>query len=566
MVESVRDLIFRLIDQSISDEDFQLLQDAIEQDDEVRAEYLRAVCLCESLTEIAAEQPSDHSSPDERIHAETQSVLPAVSQMRLVQIAVAAALLVAVGSVVWWFAESRASRSDNSIAIKQSDGSDSAELVAPKAERTIAGYATLRRAAGVQWAGLSRPYFEGDVLSPGLLKFDHGIVEIDFFCGASIVVEGPAELDLESDWSMRFLQGRLRASVPPAAQGFIVKAADSEIIDLGTEFALEVGADQARLEVIEGEVKLRGGVRDGDHLRTGEEQWLKGNDAAAPSLAELSTSRDVLRRSEDAQRFRFQQWRETLQQSVRDERLIAWYPISNESIERTVRNAANDDGQRDGTLVGPVGRTAGRFGNQSVGLTFDRPGARVRVRIDGEFQAFTFGCWTKINSLDHRYNALFMGDGYENGEPHWQIRDDGRLMFSVMVDDSVEVLHRTRFEPEPVKDAGLHRVYYSKPFWDESMSGQWFHLVAVYDPAGRQVIQYVNGEEVCREEITDRFHVSSLRIGAAEIGNWGQPFRKSPWFAVRHLNGTIDEMVIFNAALGSEEIRLLHEQGKPPGY
>ncbi len=57
-----------------------------------------------------------------------------------------------------------------------------------------------------------------------------------------------------------------------------------------------------------------------------------------------------------------------------------------------------------------------------------------------------------------------------------------------------------------------------------------------------------------------------LRIGPAEIGNWGQPLRTSPWFSVRNLNGTIDELAIFGTALQQDEIQHLYEQGKPLGY
>ena len=127
-------------------------------------------------------------------------------------------------------------------------------------------------------------------------------------------------------------------------------------------------------------------------------------------------------------------------------------------------------------------------------------------------------------------NVMFMGDGYENGEPHWQIRDDGRLMFSVMVDDSQEIRHFSELEQRMVTAAGLHRVYYTEPIWDISKSGKWFHLAAVYDPIGRRVSQYVDGQRVSEQEISDKFHISKLRIGPAEIGNWGQPFRKPPCF------------------------------------
>ena len=53
------------------------------------------------------------------------------------------------------------------------------------------------------------------------------------------------------------------------------------------------------------------------------------------------------------------------------------------------------------------------------------------------------------------------------------------------------------------------------------MSGCWFHVAAVYDPISRRVTQYVNGEQVSNEEIVDKFYISKLRIGPAEIGNWG---------------------------------------------
>lgn len=104
------------------------------------------------------------------------------------------------------------------------------------------------------------------------------------------------------------------------------------------------------------------------------------------------------------------------------------------------------------------------------------------------------------------------------------------------------------------------------PSRDVSMSGQWLHLAAVYDPAGRRVSQYVNGRLVSREDIIDQFPIETLRIGPAEIGNWGQPFRKTPWLSVRNLNGTIDELAIFNAALTDERILSLYEQGKLLGY
>ena len=574
MDDSIRSLIFQAIYQTISAEDFERLQDAIEQSDEVRSGYLTAVRLCESLSEIAGEEESSsrNSEPMTSATGVAGPILRARPDagafgslmrrdLRSPRIITGAAMiLILVGGIAFWFGHKDGARQQN-VIVEHGEAAD--QDFNP--ESVIAGHATLRRSVDVRWAENSNSYREGDVLPAGMLQFDQGVAEIDFFCGATLIVEGPATLNVESDWQVRVASGRLRANVPPAARGFMVMAAGSTIIDLGTEFALDVGAENAHVEVIDGEVELRGGEYDGSHLVTGQSRWLKGS-GNDDSLTGLSTTGDLQRRRGMAQAQRFINWQVHSQQLRADDRLIAYYPIAESSTGRMVPNVAASGSDRDGQTVGLVNRVDGRFGEMSSGFEFDRPGSRVRVRIDGQFQAFTFACWAKIDSLEHRYNALFMGDGYENGEPHWQIRDDGCLMFSVMVDDSKEIIHRTPFDEQPVKDAGLHRVYLTEPFWDISRSGQWFHIAAVYDPVGREVVQFVNGEELSRQEIIDRFHIESLRIGPAEIGNWGQPFRKTPWFAVRNLNGTIDELAIFNAALTSDEIRNLYEQGRPLGY
>ena len=408
-------------------------------------------------------------------------------------------------------------------------------------------------------------YRDGDVLPNGRFQFEEGVAEIDFFCGATLIVEGPAALSIESDWVVEVESGRLRANVPPAARGFVVKAAGSEIVDLGTEFALDVDSQNARVEVIDGEVEIRGGQHDGNHLLPGQRQWLKGTDTPE-SFRALSTLDELKVRRENAASKRFAAWQAHSRELRTDDRLIAYFPITGNPAERVVRNRAGTGDGLDGKLVGPVEHAAGRFGPKSFGLEFGRPGSRVRTRIDGEFEVLTFACWVRIDSLEHVYNALFMSDGYETGELHWQIHNDGRLMFSVMVDDTQSVRHFSKQEQREVETAGLARVYYSEPIWDISRSGQWFHVAAVYDPATRRVVQYANGKQVGSQEIIDKFYIDTLRIGAAEIGNWGQPFRKTPWFSVRNLNGTIDELAIFDAALTSEEIDGLFQAGKPLGY
>ncbi|EMI21499.1 FecR protein domain protein [Rhodopirellula maiorica SM1] len=552
-------LIAQWLDGRIDERDSQSLQQQLRDSPHARRLFQQYTTLDAELREIASGGTSSNlshkfSPTDERAVRTATSEVAASRSAGWMQWAIALSLLMVVGGTAYWIGKSGSTQQPIATVATTSD---------PPAEGTISGYATLRRVADLNWADNAKSYREGDVLPAGILQFDTGVAEIDFFCGATLVVEGPAKMDLESDWSVRMLAGRMRANVPPAARGFVVKAADSEIIDLGTEFALEVGPENARVEVIDGEIKLQGGKHDGNHLTTGQHRTLAGGDAASDSFQSLSTLSDVRRRHQQQQRERFQQWESYAKQLASDERLIAYYPIADLANDRVIPNQAASGSSFHGSIVGAVSHTDGRIGTESAGLEFSRPGSRVRTRIDGEFQAFTFLCWARIDSLAHVYNALFMADGYENGEPHWQIDNDGRLMFSVMVDDSAEVIHYSRVEDAVVRDAGRHRVYRTEPIWDLSKTGRWMQFAAVYDPASKRVRQYVDGVIVSEHEIPNDLLVRKLHIGPSEIGNWGQPFRKTPSFAVRNLNGAIDELAIYNAALTTQEIQTLYENGKP---
>jgi hypothetical protein len=197
------------------------------------------------------------------------------------------------------------------------------------------------------------------------------------------------------------------------------------------------------------------------------------------------------------------------------------------------------------------------MGGHEAGPRISSARSRVRVNLPGEFSAFTFVTWVRIDSLDRWYNALFMADSYETGEPHWQIREDGSMMVSVMVDDS-----RTNPKNPDGPPIRFQRLYFSPPMWEPSMSGQWLHLASVFDPKNKRVSHYVNGERISREAMKSEHHIDQLRIGNAEIGNWGQPFREDPVFAIRNLNGRMDEIAIFNAALQDKEIASLYERSR----
>ncbi|MGJ8695481.1 MAG: LamG-like jellyroll fold domain-containing protein [Verrucomicrobiaceae bacterium] len=538
--EEEKDWLDGYLDGTISAADFAAMQDRMVESPGFR-EVMRRYLLVDDFLRSGAE---DAGSPWQAVDEEGR--MPEKGAIlrfpNMVQLGMAAAVAFVLGLTLMYVF----SKPEAAVA--------SGDPIKPSVKSFAEGFAVVESLMGATWPEGDAGHDEGDTLGTEVFRIAGGAAEIQFFSGATMTVEGPAEISLKSAWEAYCLEGAVRMQVPPAARGFILNSPSTEIVDLGTEFGLVVRGGEGHVEVFDGEIELTHRDEGTQLLTKGAARELQSD---GPSVESASGTVDF----PDSGRFQlhardkrmgdFERWLEHRDAVSRDERLIAYYSFEREEQNPLVPNLGLPrDAELDGAVIlaEPVD---GRWPGLSSALEFRRPGARVRVNIPGEFSAYTFSCWVRIDSLDRMYSALFMGDGYENGEPHWQIEDSGRLMLSVMVDD-------TKTHPEN-DESRFHHVYYSPPIWDLSMSGEWIHLTSTFSPAKREVCHYVNGERISREEIKDLFFVEQLRIGNGEIGNWGQPFREDPSFTIRNLSGRMDELAIYGAALSEGEVRALFE-------
>ena len=235
--------------------------------------------------------------------------------------------------------------------------------------------------------------------------------------------------------------------------------------------------------------------------------------------------------------------------------MIAHYQMSSAAVaERRLPNltALDDSHSSEGAVVAATA-AQNRWGEPASALDFSPAGSRVRLQVPGDYQNLTLICWVRINSLDRWYNSLFLTDGHDQGEPHWQIMDDGRLFFSVKKTD---VFDRSKGERDK-------HIFFSPPFWNSSLSGRWLMIATVYDSTNRQVTHYLNGEVLSQEAIPEKYLVTNIRIGDASLCNWGLPERNQPRFAIRNLNGSMDEFLLFSAPLSANEISNLYEVSRP---
>ena len=115
-----------------------------------------------------------------------------------------------------------------------------------------------------QWDKSSRLPHDDGRMNQDTYCLTTGCAHIQFNCGANVVIEGPAEWALLAEDGMQLTRGRAYATVPPNAIGFAIKAGNAKVIDLGTEFGIEVDdCLNTQLHVIKGKTLIISGTDHG---------------------------------------------------------------------------------------------------------------------------------------------------------------------------------------------------------------------------------------------------------------------------------------------------------------
>lgn len=401
------------------------------------------------------------------------------------------------------------------------------------------GCAVLARALEARWEGPAPAV--GSALPMGLLSLKSGVIQVEFFSGARVVLEGPAELDLESTNRAKCTQGRMRAFVPPQAAGFEIVTPSMSIIDRGTEFGLRVDRSSGtEVHVFQGRVSL--GREEGRGLAAGQGLRVDPAGAAHPIPADpeafVSVSELNLRSAEEA-RSRFARWGDASDRLRRDPRVAVYYSFSDApEWTRELRCQKAERSPLDGAIIGcrwAEGRWTGK-----KSLEFKGPGDRVRFQDAGDYGSITLMTWVRVDALDRPFSGLMLTDGWTTGSVHWQITKSGALRLGIHGDRQM-----TNYDAPEVFAPGR--------------LGRWVHLCTVYDRDAREVVHYVDGRPLRRLPL--QFD-TRLEVRSVELGNWGVPVQGT-LYEIRNLNGRMDEFALFGTALGAAEIAELHAAGAP---
>jgi len=399
------------------------------------------------------------------------------------------------------------------------------------------GMALLTQSVDAIWRGNCQPR-TGDILAAGKLELESGLVQIDFYSGARLILDGKGVLEIVSPNQAVCHSGRLRAIVPPQARGFSVLSPKFRLVDLGTEFGMEVVNDgSTKVQVFEGEVELHENdhvhhLFEGDGLlwtRLGEKVEIEVDPTGFPSFHDL---RDRITQTSLQ---RFETWRQWSNSLADDPRVSVRYDFQDDSD--WLRDSASMHAH--GLILG-CARSHGRWADKNA-LEFKRPSDRVRVDIPGAYDALTLMAWIRVDALPNRRQALLLTDEYQVGRVHWQIGPEGELRLGARLNSFT---------------APISSGYASPVLFKPSRLGVWSLLCSTYDRQAGLVQHFFNGRKVSSHQITVDL---SLTIGAGDIGNWSKPLeRKNRPKPVRNFIGLIDELTVWNTALTADEIHQIY--------
>lgn len=128
----------------------------------------------------------------------------------------------------------------------------------------------------VQWADPRRSPPPLWVAAGSMVELESGLLELTHACGAKVIIEGPAVVQVQSGTSTKLVRGTLSINydrkvcgsserAAASAPAFVVQTPHAAIVDLGTEFAVGVeGFGATQVHVFAGLVEIEPAVRDPD--------------------------------------------------------------------------------------------------------------------------------------------------------------------------------------------------------------------------------------------------------------------------------------------------------------
>lgn len=378
----------------------------------------------------------------------------------------------------------------------------------------------------------------GDPIRTAEYHVADGFVQLDYNNGVEVIIESPATFLVADEMRLVLRSGRLSARVSEDGEGFTVETPSADVVDFGTEFAVEVSADRSsEVHVFAGEVEVRPKSQRQRDFETAPDAVRLVSDQATRFDTSNSVPLGI-----DIDRDRFV--RDLVEPAHSYARAVrAYSPVTLLRMGPLVDGRTLDNKGTDKTSAvvyrGTMIRPPFAPGRRGASLRLGGPGSESYAVLPAYPVAtenrLTVSVWVQADSRPRWASIAKNWASEAGGQFHLGLfRDDGDVEVHVHDGDGNEVLIREQ-TPLPL--------------------GQWHHIAFVVD--GKTLTLYRNGEFVAQASCRGLSTIApkALGIGVKLNADGTAPATPAPGF----WDGRIDELAIVHMALSPSQVRELYE-------
>ena len=384
----------------------------------------------------------------------------------------------------------------------------------------------------------------GQRVMPGPLTLGQGQILIEFMSGAKVAVSGPAWLNIESQLQATVRYGQVATYVPERARGFVLNGPRTAIVDLGTEFNMNVNDDGVTdVSVTDGEVELSLLGDDGNTLvsqRLAESNTVRLNsppgsmeplafdkNQAFPDLhklpeTNLHVSSEYVSHVASLSPEIYWRFEDSSTDQVRDHSANGVHAIRMYRPEDTVATVQNGSLRLKPSSQSRYAQTLQPIENFGQG-------------------PLTFEFWMRPDHLGHATCLAVYADEGKPGEHHLSVIEIVTNTFLIHEPGAVRFLMRS--PPSRHSEFGVNAFSHSV-----CTPGQWQHVVAVWNTDSIQL--YFNGHmvrhvSVGQPDCPGKFHIILGQLDPVRVE--------------RQFSGALDEVAVYRRALSLSEVQLHYQ-------
>ncbi|HBT78596.1 MAG TPA: hypothetical protein DEB39_17120 [Planctomycetaceae bacterium] len=422
-------------------------------------------------------------------------------------------------------------------------------VLAPFTE-TSQAVAVLSYSVDVKWSeSMESAPQVGAAMLTGTYDFQSGVVMTKFYCGATLIAQGPCRMEIVSGEHVSCFQGRFSVETTDSTNPFHLSSRDFSSIK-GKKFLLDLSRNEPELHSLsEATESIRTDSTQSIKLHAGKgiriEKTGRETSISADGTGYLSSDR-VVALAESVAARNLERWKKSREEWLRDPSLCLFFDFQSETDIRKTGRVTNLAASHTGapgsaTLVG--GRLGdGRWPGKNS-LEFRTVSDRLLVSIPERLTDITLSVSLRADEIERNLNSIFMTEAFGKGALHWQILNN--------IDNGERGAVRLGLcEGRPGK---FQADNFDAPVvFNAETLGTWVRLAMVLDTERRTVSHYLDGKLLVRYDVPFEMHID---LNKAEMGNWSSDTPVNP---IRNFVGCFEEFMLFSRALSDDEVGLLH--------